>query len=458
MLERARLLCTMLCLSLCSAPLVGCIGGEDSNESNESNGGPSYHEGISDILEARCVNCHSDGQVAPFSLDSYDEAKSYQGIIAQSVEQGSMPPWMPDNSCNQYQRDLSLSDAERDSLLAWVAAGAPEGTPTGEASPPTPEDDDLSFDLTLPMAEPYTPQARPDDYRCFVMDWSLDETRYVTAFKASPGHAEMVHHVISFIINPNAADEFRAMDEAEDGPGYTCFGSPVAGEASFGASNAWRWLGSWTPGGSAREMPAGTGIAVEPGSVMVMQVHYNTLDAEPEADITSFEVKLADAVDRPAVVMPLTNYRWVMGSTPMSIPAGSTDSTHTFTTDLSDTVLNYLGSPAGLSPGDSFQIHSIGIHMHLLGTTGRIWLDRSGGEEECLLDIPRWDFNWQGTYEFAEPITVHSGDLFNLRCQWDNSATNQIVVDGEQLPPQDVAWGDGTRDEMCLAIAYATAL
>ena len=141
----------------------------------------------------------------------------------------------------------------------------------------------------------------------------------------------------------------------------------------------------------------------------------------------------------------------------MTIPAGSPSTIHSMEVDLSQEVLGYMGFEAGLETGDSFQLHSIGLHMHLLGTRGRIWIERSGADEQCLLDIPSWDFNWQGAYDLQQPITVHGGDLFHLECEWDNTAENQMSVDGELLPSQDVEWGDGTRDEMCLAIAYITA-
>ena len=447
-----------LSLALTLASLSGCDGTAGDGGPGDDDDSITYYGGAKEILDARCGTCHQDGSIAPFALGSYEQASSLQSVIAHSVEQGSMPPWMPDNNCNDYKGDLSLSDVERSQLLDWIDAGAPEGIATDSlADEHGPTGIEIRADTEVVMAEPYTPQVQPDDYRCFIMDWDQDETKYVTGFKVKPGRPEMVHHVIAFVINPSAVDDFRAMDAADEGPGYTCFGSPSVGPSSIATESAWRWLGSWTPGGSARLMPESTGISIQPGSVIVTQLHYNTLEAEPASDVTSIEVQLDDQVDKPALVMPLTRYQWIGGSEPMRIPAGSTDTVHSMSADLSQNILGYLGAPIGLTTGDSYQIHSIGIHMHLLGTHGRIWIDRADSSQQCLLDIPDWDFNWQGTYELQEPITVHSGDRFNMECQWDNSAENQLIVDGEQLPAQDIEWGDGTRDEMCLAIAYITA-
>lgn len=448
----------LLSLLVPALSLGGCTtNGEGSSGADDTHEGPSYYGGVKDILDARCGSCHQDGAIAPFSLSNYEEASALQSVIAHSIEQGSMPPWMPDNTCNDYKRDLSLTDQERADVLDWISAGAREGEAVVEEPGDPPTTVTIRPDAEITMAEPYTPQVAPDDYRCFVMDWDETEAKYVTGFKVNPGRPEMVHHVIAFVINPSAVDDFRAMDEADEGPGYTCFGSPAVGLGSVAGASSWRWLGSWTPGGGARLMPEDTGVAIQPGSVVVTQLHYNTLEAEPASDVTSIQFQLDDEVAKPALVMPITRYQWIAGSESMTIPAGSKDTVHTMHADISENFLGYIGSPIGLDTGDSYQIHSIGIHMHLLGTRGRIWLERADAGQQCLLDIPEWDFNWQGTYELQEPITVHSGDIFHMECQWDNSAENQVIVDGEQLPAQDIEWGDGTRSEMCLAIAYVTA-
>ena len=418
----------------------------------------TYEGEVKDILNKRCAGCHQADSIAPFTLSNYEQASNLSSVIAHSVEQGSMPPWMPDNPCNNYERDLSLSDEEREALLDWAAIGAPQGESGNNDDAGAQTATEIRVDTEISMPESYSPQVSPDDYRCFLMDWNQDRPKYVTGFKVVPGSAQIVHHVIAFVVNPSGVDDFIAMDEADDGPGYTCFGSPVVGPQSVSSATRWRWLASWTPGSGARPMPTGTGIAIQPGSKIVVQLHYNTLEDEPIEDQTRLQLQLEDEVDRPALVLPLTNYRWLSGSESMLIPAGSPDTVHSMSADLSENVLGFLGGTIGLSTGDSFQMHSIGLHMHLLGSSGRSWIERADGKQQCLLDIPRWDFNWQGAYEFTEPVTVHPGDRFNLECQWDNSAGNQSPINGEIPEPQDIEWGDGTRSEMCLAIAYVTAL
>jgi hypothetical protein len=422
-------------------------------------GALTYNGGIADILETRCTGCHQDGQIAPFPLTSYEEAYALRSAIAHSVETDSMPPWMADNSCNDYSDDYSLQGGEKAALLAWVEAGAPEGPPAPPRQPSSePQPPELSYDLSLTMAEPYTPQAQPDDYRCFVLEWPAETEQYVTGYQVRPGREDQVHHVISFVIDPHSVEQYRAMDAADSGYGYSCFGSPNVTANNLEASLSWRWLGSWTPGLRQRALPEGSGIRVSPGSAIVMQVHYNSDSVDPTGDQTSFDVRLSDAVQRPAVMLPFTHYDWVVGNEEMHIPAGDPDVVLTASRDLSARVLEFIGGEAGLGEGDSFQVHSAGVHMHLLGTRARLWLERSSAQQECLLQIPEWDFGWQGSVDLVTPITIHEGDVLHLECAWDNSAQNQPVVDGQQLEPQDVGWGDGTDDEMCLAILFVTAV
>jgi hypothetical protein len=83
-------------------------------------------------------------------------------------------------------------------------------------------------------------------------------------------------------------------------------------------------------------------------------------------------------------------------------------------------------------------------------------VERANGTSECLVNIPNYDFEWQRSYGFKQPVVAHPGDQLRLECHWDNSPNNQIVVDGQKLPTKDVYWGEGTTDEMCLGIFYVT--
>ena len=156
-------------------------------------------------------------------------------------------------------------------------------------------------------------------------------------------------------------------------------------------------------------------------------------------------------------MLPFTNFNWVTGMEPMTIPAGDPEVTHTYDLPMSHPLLRGRLADVGIEADAPFVVHDLGLHMHYLGTSGTLSVARDGVDEECMLHIPRWDFNWQGGYQFQEPMRVYPGDSLRLSCTWDNSEANQPVIDGQVAAPHDVQWGEGTTDEMCLGVLYLTA-
>lgn len=381
--------------------------------------GPTWHADVAPIVVEHCADCHADGQVGPFPLGTYDEVAAMGAAVADSVVERRMPPWLADAACNDYRDDISLTDDEITTIAEWVDAGMPEGDAAtaapieGEGAPALTR---VDFSLEVPTA--YTPTQAPDDYRCFAVDWPLDEATYVTGYDIRPGNPAIVHHVIAYLVPPDQVAAHAALDEAEEGEGWTCFGGTGAG-----ADEDAEWLGGWAPGGTNGDLPNGTGISVEPGSQVVLQVHYNTASAAAGPDLSAIDIMVDDSVESPARIQPWTDPEW-LDTDAMLIPAGSTGTEHGFAYTMPD--------------GVSFRIHTANLHMHTLGTDARLWVERADGTDDCLLDIPRWDFAWQRTYVLAEPMQVEGGDTIHVACRWDNPGA------------EDVTWGEGTGDEMCL--------
>jgi hypothetical protein len=377
-------------------------------------------------------------------MQDYSSAAAHAGVSMLAINAGQMPPWKANNSCNEYHGDRSLTEEQKTIFSEWTLGGMPEGDAANEGAPLDLQMPGLTrVDATLAMAEAYTPTLSPDDYRCFLLPWPEEFTsdKFVTGFKATPGNAKIVHHVIAFIAGPLQRDEYLALDAAEDGPGYTCFGG------SGGSAQA--SLGSWVPGTQGTDYPAGTGIKVTPGSTIVLQVHYNAALEAAEVDQTTLSVRLEDSVPKQAALMGWLDPQWLGGSMP--IAAGDAAATHSFTFSPVS-ALQFLGA----TTASEITLYNAGLHMHRLGTKARLEVTRASGEKECLLQIDDWDFNWQGDYELREPMRLAAGDQLRIDCEWDNSATNQPIVDGSPLPPRNVNWGEGTHDEMCLGSFFWT--
>ncbi len=402
-------------------------------------GAITFYRDVLPIFGARCLGCHTEENIAPMSLLEYENAWTWRQSLAAAVESRTMPPWLPGPGCNDYANDRSMTDEEIETVLAWVDENGPRGNPDDAPADLVPPPALLPrVDLEIVAPESYTPTA-PDDYRCFLLDLPIDDVAFVTGFHAKPENVAIVHHIIAYRIAPDRVATYEALDAEDPEPGYTCFGGP-GGSASDPAAGA--WLGAWAPGSGAAPYPEGTGLRVEPGSKIVLQIHYNTASGNTDPDRSAVELMLEPTVEKEAFMMLWADIAWLSGDMP--IPAGSPDTVHTWNYDPT-TVMDFLTDV--VPPNSPFLIYTATHHMHLLGQKADHTILRGDGSETCLLDIPRWDFGWQSAYRLSEPVRFEPGDTLRLACQWDNSAGDH-----------DVNWGEGTGDEMCLGIYYATNL
>jgi hypothetical protein len=418
--------------------LAGCSGDGSSTAGAGASGtapldGPTYYVDAKPIIDAKCASCHTAGGIAPFALETYAQVNAQKGAMLSAINAGTMPPWPASDACNDYLGDRSLSDAQKETLTSWVGAGAIEGDPGAKPAPFDEDEHTLSrTDLTLSMPAPYTPKLSPDEYRCFIVDWPGAETSYVTGFGVQPGTPAMVHHLIAYLATPDKVATFQALDDADPELGYSCFGGPGGGRTA--------WIGGWAPGALGADFPADTGIEVPPGSKVVLQLHYNTSTTKPVPDQSKVVLKIDKAVARKAVVMPWANPSWLGKG--MEIPAHTEDAMHDWEADPTQ----FIGATSGgvLKNGVPLQVYQAGLHMHTRGTHAITEIHRAGGATECLLDIPKWNFHWQGAYALAAPVTLNPGDKLYLQCHWNNTEA------------MDVTWGEGTSDEMCLGTYYIT--
>lgn len=405
-----------------AALLASCAANKDPEPTPVT---ATYQKDIRAIYESACTSCHVTGGIGPYPLDSYESAKLYGPIALAAVSSGRMPPWMPSAECKTYEDERRVTPAQVDALRAWVESGMPEGdeadyqpiqrapaTLVGEPS------------LVLAPANPYLPNTeRPDDYRCFPLAHEFTEETFLIGTQVKPEHPELVHHVIIYLVMPQFRSQLEALDASEEGEGYTCFGGPGAGSPQN--------IAGWVPGSVPAQISGDAAIRIPAGARLVMQMHYNTLSARPVAERTALEMWFRET--QPTFLVDTRPFPHLG----MVVPAGD-PKVHVTRVFRNNTAAPWIAAAA------------VG-HMHMLGTRISLNVERSTGDE-CLLDIPAWDFNWQQAYRFAngETVTIAPGESVRLDCWYDNSAANQPVVNGTQLEPREVTWGEGTLDEMCL--------
>ncbi len=413
-MNRLLALSVVVLFAACGSPTTtGTGGGAGAGTGGGTGGGtaaaaPTYYKDVLPITQVSCNGCHGAGGIAPFALDSYEAAKLKAPLMADAVNNKRMPPWLASKSCGgPFVGDRTLSDAQIATLNAWFTGGALEGNPADAPAPVGVAEQLPKVDLTMQMPQPYTPTLR-DDYRCFIIDPALAQQQVVVGYDITPGSKKVVHHVILYIV-PRAAA--LAKDAQDPATGWQCFGG--ANVSTDGT------LGAWAPGGAAVRFPAGTGIRLAANQVLAMQVHYNT-DNAVEADQTSVKLMYGTGSERSAYMLPLVADNF-------SIAPGAQNYAHT------ESFPNSLGFP--------LNVWGFLPHMHTKGT--KISLT-AGTANECLVDIPRWDFHWQSQYFRKTAFVLPKNGAINLNCTWDNP-TNATVT-----------WGEGTSDEMCFAFVYAT--
>jgi len=386
----------------------------------------TYAGDVAPILNAKCVSCHRPGEVAPFSLEGYDNAKKWATMTANVTSKGIMPPWKAVHGFGEFRDENRLTPEQIEALREWSATGAPRGDRAKE--PPTPSFAASEWklgkpDMILQPSKPYKlgPEG-PDLYRNYVIHTDFAEPKWITAMEVKPGNKRIVHHVITFLDGNRMA---RSLETklADGQEGYTSGGGGV-GIVPTGS------LGGWAPGLEARQSPEGSAFLVKPGTDLIIQVHYHR-DGKPEEDQTRVGLFFAK---KP--VQKEMNLLWLFNFG-VNIPAGEK---------------SYKLRREFTLPVDA-TLYSTMPHMHLLGHSMKAWLELPDGTTKPLVYIDNWDFNWQFNYAFKQPIHAPKGTKEIVEAVYDNSPENPR---NPNSPPKRVTWGEETTDEMFLLITSYT--
>jgi hypothetical protein len=412
---------------------------------------PTYHRHVAKILSDNCTTCHHDGDIAPMSLDTYEGASLWMARCLEEIAAGRMPPWQPTRGVGHFEGERGLTDREWATLAAWHESGMPEGKPRRRAKQPAYVDGWVlgTPDAVLAYDESFTVPGSGDDvYRCFPIRTDFGHDVFVQAFDIRPGDRRVVHHVVLYL---DTTGESHQLDAAEEGPGYTCFGGPGltgfgdidAGDIDIEAGQASLVLGGWAPGNRPHRLPKGKGVRIPAGATVVMQVHYHPFPGESVDDRTEFGLYVTDDPSTEDVyLLPVVNMEF-------TIPPGAPAHEVTAVLDPEQLIAELTGFPIDVSA----EIHSVLPHMHLLGKSIEVDLDLPDGTSQRLVEIERWDFDWQDSYHFRKPVQAPVGSRLRLRCVFDNSSSNP---NNPNSPPQPVSWGERTVDEMALAFVAVT--
>lgn len=437
--------------------------GASSSGDASASGAVTFHRDVAPILQKSCQTCHVAGGIAPFPLVSYADSKGMAASIVEMTQQKLMPPWGAHATADcapsrPWKNDLRLTDSELATLKSWNEAGAPEGDPKDAPPPITPPSRDLAgAQLSLKSDTGYAMSATSDQMRCFVLDPKLAKDVFVNGMQIVPERPEVVHHVLVFA---DPKGESRALADANGQ--YECFGGARVAGATL--------MTAWAPGSVANELPADVAMPLEAGSLVVMQVHYHSAPGvSAPADRTAIQLRYTDTAPKLLAYTQLVgNFRNELPGGLGGLMAGPNDGTKPEfvippnVKDHTETMKLVIPPTLKGKPVSSFKVLQAGGHMHYVGVKEDVKLTRkdatSGPAEECLLSIPRWDFDWQRGYTYDAPIdqlpSVAAGDQLTVRCTYDNTMGNpkmgRALKESGLSSPQVVTMGEQTLDEMCL--------
>ncbi len=336
------------------------------------------------------------------SLVEYEETRNFAAMIAEVVSERRMPPWHADRGVGRFRNERGLSRAEIDTLQAWVDANTPRGDPA--LMPPAPEPKDTwqigEPDLIIEMPEAVqVPAVGPLSYTYVQTPTHFEEDLWVQAAEVRPGNPKVMHHMIACI-------------SEESNPGA---GSPAKMPVVSGL------VARYLPGGSPMIMPEGSAIRIPRGAVLLWQIHY-TPTGKAESDRSRIGIVLADAVPGGQLHFGVARTEHLL------IPPH--EAMHRVEAQFTFAV-----------PG---VLYSFTPHMHLRGRSVQYEARFPDGRRELLLYVPQYDYNWQTTYELAEPMRIPKGTVIQCVAHFDNSEQNPANPD----PGKYVRWGERTEDEM----------
>jgi hypothetical protein len=385
----------------------------------------TWAENIAPVLFSKCASCHRPEGIAPFSLLTYTDAFNYRASISNAVATKHMPPWPPDDNYVHFTGARTLSTAEISSIVNWVNNGAPSGNIANAPTPPPPVTNSLgTADVVLKIPNYTSTAATSDIYQCFVLPLRLAADKFVSAIEVVPGNSAIVHHVLVYQ-DTSANHAAQLLDNASPGPGYTSFGG-------VGINNP-ILVDAWVPGTSVKKLPTIFGKRIYPNSDLVVQIHY---PKGSNGRLDSTKVRLYynnNTAARDIRIEPILNhYAPTLINGPLSIPANQTktfEERFLLPTIVKATVL------------------TVAPHMHLIGQSVKSFAIKPTGDTIHFIDIPHWDFHWQGQYYFQRPVIVDGGSTLKAFATYNNTASN---THNPNSPPQTVNLGEATTDEMML--------
>jgi mono/diheme cytochrome c family protein len=420
---------------------------------------PTFTKDVAPIVFNNCASCHRAGEVAPMTLTSYEDVRPWAKVIKNKVVSREMPPWGADPAHSLKMRnDRSLTPAQIDTIVAWVDGGAPKGSDAD--LPPMPKfAEGWTFgrepDAILEMPVDFTIPAEGElGVQMFYSKVPWSEDKFAETLEIRPGNRAVVHHAGVFVVDiPEGATIVNGRLVMPDGKASTDRGAGAAGRADDTALPGANKLLSWVPGRGVDSHRADIGKRIPAGKYINWQIHYNPI-GKATTDRTrlgiwfnkvavTHELLIRQAGDALATTKGgLSLYRAEGKEVEYTADEGSTRR-RSKTPNIPPYAEDW--SLTGITPvTEDITLYAMSPHMHLRGKSLRWVVVFPDGREQTILDVPKFDFNWQIEYELEEPFKIPAGSKILGIGKYDNSPKNKW----NPAPNLEVYWSEQSWDEM----------
>jgi len=421
---------------------------------------PTFTKDVAPIVFEKCASCHRKGEVAPMTLTSYEEVRPWAKVIKNKVVSREMPPWFADPAHSLPMRnDRSLSQAQVDTIVAWVDGGAPKGSDADLPAMPKFTEGwtagrEPDYILEMPV-EFSIPAEGELGVQMFYTKVPFAEDRFAETLEIRPRNRAVVHHAGVFVVDiPEGAKIVDGRLVLPDGKASTDRGQGIAGRAEETALPGASKLLSWVPGRGVDSHRVDIGKRIPAGKYINWQVHYNPT-GKPETDRTrlgiwfnkvpvTHELLIRQAGDPLATTKGgLSLYRAEGKEVEYAADEGNTQRRRGKTPNIPPYAEDW--SLTGITPvTEDITLYAMSPHMHLRGKSLRWVIVYPDGREQTILDVPKFDFNWQIQYELAEPLHIPAGSKILGIGKYDNSPKNKW----NPSPNLEVYWSEQSWDEM----------
>jgi hypothetical protein len=395
--------------------LLGLYGISDTTKGGTA---PTYSKDIAPILNKRCISCHSQTNIAPFSLIGYQNARKWAPAIADVTRINYMPPWKAKAGYGEFRDDPTLTTAEKELISRWSKSGAPEGNPSD--APPVPA---LTADWRMgtpdmiisPELPTKIPASGSDFFRDYLVDPKITEPTWVRIVDFRPQQQGTVHHIIPQLVNKEQAEKCAKIKFDHDDKSWE--------QMSVDGIKTYNKLGFWSTGAPPFVSPDGTAFLIKPGDQFLLDVHYKP-KGKPETE--QIRVALYFMEEKPKEEMGVE----VVASGGIYLQPGD-----------ANTRVYAIGDKIE----SETTVYAVWPHMHYNGRTFKAWVKYPAGYSKPLVCIDDWDPEWQLLYYLKHPLKLPIGSQVFVTGTYDNSANNPR---NPHSPPKVVVSGDSSKDEM----------